>query len=178
MKAIFLFGALLITARLFSQESRDSVGQYNDRHKKTGLWMVYLDEYTNKVDKEDAVFIGYELYDDGECVFPFVGYNARKYTVEFDGVKGAPGSPVPLTGNHRLLLKNNITFEAVYKDGRPVLMKAYRYDKKGERCMKEVLDFTNQYQGTDGTFYYQLYHYDFVRLEGYYRKGNKSWGVQ
>lgn len=164
---------LFVAGGLFAQ-----VDQYNDDHKKTGLWTVYLDEYTNQVDKEEAIFIGYELYDNGKCVYPFAGYKAKFYTPEFDGVEGEPGHPVLLTGTHKLISKSGkVGYEATYKDGRPIVMKAYGYDKSGVCCMTEILDFQNKLNGIDGTFYYQVYSYDEVRTKGYYQETEKGWRV-
>lgn len=180
IRTILILSLLFLTNGLCSQVNQDAVDKYNEKHKKTGLWTVYLDEYTNKVDKSKAVFIGYELFDNGACLIPFSKYRAKKYKVEFDGEKGVPGHPIMLNGTHKLLYKSSgkVSYEGTYKNGRPVVLKAYRYDREGICKMKEILDFGNQYNHIDGTFYYQIFGYDEQpALKGYYQKGKKGWYV-
>ncbi|MCD6066926.1 MAG: hypothetical protein K0S33_1752 [Bacteroidetes bacterium] len=174
-----LLSFIILVNALVAQISNDSANKYNDNHKKNGLWEVYLNEFTNPTGKDKAIFIGYELYDNGECVYPFTKYKVKKYTVVFEGKKGTTSAPVLLNGNIKFLYPSGkVAYEGQYRNGRPVYLNAFNYDKQGNCTMKELLDFANTYNNIDGTFYYQYFGPgNKLYKRGYYRKGDKGWRV-
>jgi hypothetical protein len=181
IRQFFILTLFLTISNLFSQNLSDTINKYNDKHKKIGFWQVYLNEYANKVDKKNAFYIGYELYDNvGECVYPFSKHpRPKKYIIKYSGITSQRGNPTPINGILKLLYKNgNPSYEELYQNGRPVLIKAFRWDKNGICSMEEILDYTKMFNNIDGTFYYELFGYDHKLFQhGYYKKSVKGWRV-
>jgi len=57
---------LLSFLAAFAQESSDTLNQYNEKHKKTGYWVCYLDSSFNLASQENAKYYGFENYDNGK----------------------------------------------------------------------------------------------------------------
>lgn len=173
-----LVALILLSSGGFAQG--DTLNQTSVSRKKTGLWVVYLDEAGTPTREDAAVFIGYERYDDGYCIWPFGKPECTKHLqVESDGKKGEAGHPLPINGNIKLYdRRGRLVYDSDYANGYPLLLRSYRYNRKGHCITRELLDFTMPYRGTAGTFGYQLYNSkEELVSRGYFRQGNKGWRI-
>jgi hypothetical protein len=178
MKNLILFLFLTNGLCCFSQEIQlNSLNKRNSHHKKDGVWVKYLDKDLNEVDKEFSNFYGYEIYDNGKWVMFFSGKKHNEKNA-FNGKAGELGKPILLNGTFMFYNQKGILeYEETYKEGMPWLMFSYRFDKDGVCTMKEVLDYSKQYQNTPGTFYYEYYASGALVSSGYYQKVGKKWRV-
>ena len=155
----------------------DTLNQLNAKGKKNGYWKVYLDDKLEPVTSESsAYFYGYEYFDNGKNVFPFL-YDKGK--IVYNSIVPDKGKPALLGGTFRWYNENGIlTEENVYKDGYPFLIKNYFFPKKRpEEVSMQVLYFDKQYNNTPGTCYYEEYYKGRLKDKRWYRNGENGWKV-
>lgn len=176
---LFLFLMTISQVCLAQEAISDTLNRRNAKNKKDGLWLVYLDKNASIVDKEDACFYGYEMYDNGEWVMFFKANNNRKYkNIIFNGIKGETGNPLLLYGTFFFYdKKGRLIYEETYRDGMPLLLLSYGYDIEGVIIMKEILDYSKPYNNVQGTFFYEYYSFGELKSSGYFKKNGKSWKV-
>ena len=90
----------------FSQESTDTLNQYNDKHKKNGYWVVYLDSNVNLTSQENAKYYGYEHYDNGKN--PIKSFFKEKWRKNYKTVYTPNGEPQFKDG--LLLIDGTVTY--------------------------------------------------------------------
>jgi hypothetical protein len=141
-----------------SRAQNDTLNKYNNRGKKQGYWITYLDTALNTTEKKDnAILYGYTYYDNGKKVNPLQNLLRKAKTSVGDDLKKNRGNPVLINGTFLIYNKENkVEYEEVYENGKPRLKTAYSWDKNGNRS-KETLDYQNKYMGQEGSFYFQQY---------------------
>ncbi|MES2588669.1 MAG: hypothetical protein V4622_06790 [Bacteroidota bacterium] len=174
----------LITILLFPLiciSQNDTLNKYLNG-KKNGTWMVYLDRKLNPIeDSSFAFFIAYENYDLGDRIFkyykhPFKDVDSVMHSEEWP----VQGKPQILSGIFKWYSTDGkILGHEEYRDGLPWYMKTYQYyNKKPQKCgFNEVLDWSKNYNGIFGTYYYEEYWDEKLDFYGWFRKGKRGWRV-
>ena len=158
----------------------DSLNRFNDKGKKDGYWIQYLDSLAYPTDSTNSYFWGYELYDNGLRVFRFSDRNPlwKKYRLVFDGHLPSKGRPIQIEGTFKWYANEiQIANEEIYKNGKPFYFKSYNYSKSDpfNSSFNEVLYFDKLYNNTRGTFYYEEYFNGTLGRKYWFRKGRKEW---
>jgi hypothetical protein len=174
-----LFSFLFCSAWGSSQVNTDTLNKFNSKHKKQGFWVVYLTDHLLPVkDAQKACYYAFNYFDNGVKVgfFPWAGKerkNAGRLSSEGQSKEGAP---VLLNGNFKYYDKNGKkTLDEIYKNGTPLLMEAYTFDKSGICVLKETCDFTKMYNNQFGSFYYeQNYYVNNIIDHTWYGKSDKG----
>lgn len=174
-----LFIALLLS-NLTLCGQRDTLNRFNDKGKKNGYWVQYLDSLLYATDSSNSYFYGYDLYDNGLKVFTFSARpnSWKKSKLVYDGQLPEKGKPKPIEGTFKWYSPEmRIESEEVYKAGRPFYMKSYVYSKKDpiNSSFNEVLYFDRLYKNIPGTFYYEEYWDGKLSRKYWFRKGRKKW---
>ncbi len=125
---------LLCFLAAFAQESTDTLNQYNEKHKKTGYWVCYLDYDFNLTTFEKFPgYYGYEYYDNGKNTVKNF-YKAkwrRAYQITYK-----PNHPITdstainlIDGTVTYSNRDTVYHVEVYKNGIPVTRKQFmEYD--------------------------------------------------
>jgi hypothetical protein len=168
---------------LFAVAQRDTLNKFNTKGKKQGYWLCYLDDKFKVTDSAKAVYVGFDLYDNGQNltrIGEMRNFDAEKIvdSVAFTNFK---------MEHYKLLhgkalfcnKEGSIIAEEVYNYGNPVRMIAYCDYKNFPETVgapKEIVDFNKLYNGMKGTHYYELrFCSDGHTRKYYFRKGRKKW---
>jgi hypothetical protein len=141
-------------SRLISQS--DTLNQYNDKGKKQGYWLAYLNEKLKRTDSCNAIYYGYEYFENGQNLTNLSKRDIKKYTIEPSMPKRS-GLPILLDGEFVLKPNSSVKYLESYKNGMPYIFKAY-VDFKNIKKMnfeQEYLDFTKKYKNQIGSFYWE-----------------------
>lgn len=164
------------------KSQNDTINQFV-KGKKNGTWKVYLDSSLNKVDIIDsAFFIAFESYDFGDCIFK---YNNNQNRIDADSISYSlnwpkKGSPQLLSGVFKFYTNDGrIISHEEYKNGLPWYWKSFIYYKsEPKKCgINEVFDWSKQYNGIKGTYYYVVYWDSEIHIHGWFRKGKRGWRI-
>lgn len=177
-KEIFFIATSFFLALTLSSQT-DSLNKFNSKGKKTGWWTVFLNDKidpTNK--KEDAYYLGYELWDNGEPVFKYYKHRLNKNKMTTDA-KPEKGNPQLLSGTFKWYTKEGILMlDETYKDGSPVFFNIYDYTKSFSNSTSNVIaevDYTKKYNGITGTHFYREFFRKGKTIQYWYRKDKKGW---
>lgn len=174
---LFLFLSLQLVC--FSQVPADSLNQRNAKHKKQGLWKVYLNEQLAEADDSaSSYYYAYSYYDNGTLVI-FAGcaprYKKKTIKVTGEGVNTRQGLPVLLNGTFKQYHKKGLALEETYKDGLPVKLITYNPAVDGVPVIIEIMDYNKPYQGQVGSAYYEYFNPDgSIRQKFWFAKNKKG----
>jgi hypothetical protein len=175
--------AFFIICMLFyltASAQTDPLNRLNDKVKKDGYWIQYLDSLLYPTDSANAYFVGYDLYDNGIKVFNFGDRPGlwKKDKLVYEGQLPLKGQAKLLDGTFKLYSPEmRIESEEIYKNGKPFYIKSYVYNKKDpvNSSFNEVLYFDRLYNNIPGTFYYEEYLFGKLRTKYWFRKGKRGW---
>lgn len=180
----FLFFALHVSA----QFNKDTLNRFSDAKKKTGYWLVFLNDKLIPVkDSSQAYFYAYNYYDNGVKAgfFPIANSSRRKSVrVDYHGLSPVKGRPQLLNGHITFFDKDSISMDEVYLNGIPVSRQGFFWDKIKKCKYKQTLDYNHAYKKETGSFYYEYFNYedsiknfnDVALIEKiWYRKKLKTW---
>jgi len=169
----------LFLSTLASVSLNDTLNKYNDKGKKHGYWIIYLDKSINETDRSNSYYFGLQLYDNGQKLFSFIKLKEIKLKVVSDNESSEKGHPVILNGDFKWYRHDSeLVYHHRYENGRPVFYKRYqRNNKKNDSLfLCEFADFNNRYNGVLGTYTDTLYSaYSDTTIELCYRKGKRKW---
>lgn len=174
---------LIITFAFFTLHvsgQSDTLNQLNDKGKKNGYWLQYLDSMAYPTDSSNAYFYGYDLYDNGEGISLYSNRNQlwKQYNFVFDGELPAKGNPIPINGYFTWYkTETQLVNEEIYEDGKPLFWKSYQYTKKDpiNPAYNEVRYFDQLYHHIPGTFYWEEYWNGKRGKTYWFRNGPKGW---
>jgi hypothetical protein len=178
MTRILIIIFILITLNISGQT--DSLNRLDEKGKKNGYWVQYLDSLLYPTDSSNSYFYGYDLYDHGLRVFKFSDRpkSWKKDKMVFEGQLPGKGMPKPVEGTFKFYRPEiRIESEEIYKDGKPFYMKSYIYSKKDQvnSMFNEVLYFDKLYNNIPGTFFYEEYDDGKLTRKYWFRKGQRKW---
>jgi hypothetical protein len=159
----------------------DTLNQFV-KHKKDGVWKVYLDSSLNRVENIDsAFFIAFESYDLGEQIFKYYKHSSSDAdSVSYNLDWPSKGSPQVISGVFEWYFNDGRIIEhEEYMNGWPWYWKSFTYYKNDpQKCgINEILDWSKQYNNVEGTYYYEVLWDKKVYEYGWFRKGKKGWKV-
>jgi len=169
---------LLISLSAFSFSQAEKLNQFDDKGKKDGKWILYLDSKWNKLkDSTTAVYCRYTYYDHGVHSYP-MGAGGKKNWICIrmgDGIQKI-GKMILLDGEYRWSdPKGRTIYIHTLKNGEYLSYKEYY--ESGE--LHEFFDYTKHFEGQPLSWY--IYVYDKkgkVTYEGWTKKDEKgNWPV-
>lgn len=141
MKKLFFLLSICISFSAASQNEK--LNQLDEKGKKHGKWVVYLDEHWFKVkDSSKAVYYRYNYFDHGVSLYPMGPCGKKGWKLESIPAEGA--SSKMLNGTYKWFTKDGkLSSEHVLKNGEYVSCKEY-YDT-GE--LNQHFDYTKKCKG-------------------------------
>jgi len=152
---------LVLLLGCFSVQAQQTgpFNQYNPKHKKQGLWKVFLtDHLITTKDSTQATYCAYDYYDNGTLVVWTSGaQNVKKKAVRMEHEGDAPqkGKPVLLNGKFKFYDKFGLILDETYKNGLPVFTATCTPTAEGTVVQTETIDYTQTYKGQFCSFRYQ-----------------------
>ena len=178
MKNLFLILILFIGSFGFSQSinnnTLDTLNNYNEKGKRHGYWVEYLNKELRLVKKEEASFYRYVYYDNGTYLSAPSGFSSKKMICKIDGDKPKKDTLVLLNGIYFLYTKKDkIESKAYYKKGLLVILIAYNVRTSVKSAM---FDFTKHYNNQEYSYYIEEYDDKAVlNWSGFVAKKNEKW---
>ena len=180
MEKITLFFVFL--AHISFSQLPNSLNQKNDKGEKCGFWVVYLTDRLIPIkDSTNAFYFAYKFFD-GDYIdnIDLIWERKKASKLVIDGATGIKGKPILLNGDFKFYdKKGRLSWEETYKDGRPLMLQTFTFDKKGECSLHEIIDYSKRYNSQIGSYYFEQYGYSNKLLEGkYYRRQNSKWDFE
>lgn len=140
-KLVFL--SLLLLLSVFSFSQNEKLNQVDEKGKKHGKWIVYLDNNWYKVkDSAKAVFYRYNYFDHGTSLYPMGPCGKKGWKLESATEPGT--SPKLLSGTYKWYNKEGkLSSEHILKNGEYVSCKEYY--PTGE--LNQHFDYTKKCKG-------------------------------
>lgn len=142
MKKLIFFGIALCLS-LFSISQTEKLNQLDEKGKKHGKWVIYLDNNWDKLkDSTKAVYYRYNYYDHGTSLYPMGPCGKKGWTLKT--TSGPPSQNKMLNGTYTWYdKKGKISSEHILKDGHYVSCKEYY--PTGE--LNQHFDYTKKCKG-------------------------------
>ncbi len=106
-RTILVTFSLIIFGLNLSSQS-DTLNMYNSKGKKTGYWLIFLNDKLDPIDKkENAFYSGYESWDNGKPVFGYYKHPFSKNKMPSDQ-QPEKGNPLLVSGTFKWYDKNGI----------------------------------------------------------------------
>jgi hypothetical protein len=175
-QCILTFFLLFIGSAAFSQAD-SLLNQFDDKGKKQGYWLYYLDDKLNPADLKNATYYGFDLYDHGQNLRQLDLSLYKKLPKTHSGSDNSGKSkPLMLEGEFTFSnpgYKINIT----YKDGHLQTVEKYYLENKIARYRVKLIDYTRHYQTNDpGSYYWEVTaHPDSIPRRYWYIKIEDEW---
>lgn len=147
---------VLLTTRTVSQN--DTLNKLNEKNKRHGFWICFLDQNLGKTDSLHAFYYGYELFDNGRNLTALGKRNMKVYSISAPSNMKKVQSPILLNGSFVLLNRNGSERSIEeYKNGYPYIFKAFKAykAKKLNDFELQYFDFSKMYQDQKGSFYFE-----------------------
>jgi len=141
MKHLFFLSALFLS--LISKAQSEKWNQFDDKGKKHGKWVVYLDQNWDKVkDSTKALYYRYNYFDHGVSLYPMGPCGKKGWKLESSPFEGAPSKL--LNGTYKWYTKDGkLSSEHILKNGEYVSCKEYY--ATGE--LNQHFDYTKKCKG-------------------------------
>lgn len=166
---------LLIGSEFFAQN--DTLNKFNNKGKKNGYWIKYLDQNVSPVDSINSYFYGYELYDNGTSLFVYnKDWWLKQSKLSYNDSLPKKGSPILLNGIFSWY-DNKDSLPSIietYKNGYPISIEAYHKCQYHLRHRSEFVDFTKRYNNEIGTYYVESEGFNGMK-KYWFRKEQKKW---
>jgi hypothetical protein len=165
MRYVLMCWFLVVAFAVKCQVNPGIFNAYDDKHKKHGLWKIFLGQnlWIAKTESE-AYYYTYNYYEHGQLVIYGTSggkYKKKAIKVIHEGKLPEKGKPVALNGNYKIYTARGLEEEEEYKDGLPVYEISYDTKDTTDGWTKiELLDYSKPYHGQFGSFYYELYYGD------------------
>lgn len=180
---IILILYIAIMSITLSHAQNDTLNRYNSKGKKQGYWLCFLDEKFKKCDSLKGIYVGFDLYDNGQNLTRIATMARFSYNRKVDSL-----TPTDFKiKNYKILngkvlfydKKNQLIVEHSYLNGYPEKYFAYCTDLKYPECLgkiSEMVDYTEKYNTVKGTFYAEWRSCVTNRIDKYwYIKKGRKW---
>jgi antitoxin component YwqK of YwqJK toxin-antitoxin module len=163
MKMILLF-TISIGIESFLSAQTATLNSFDDKGKKHGKWVVYLDKnWKKKDDSAGAVFYRYTFYEHGTNLHPMGTCGGTGYQLQSPSTEGVALTVKVLDGEYKWYDKKGaLSSVHVFKNGEYVACREYY--PSGE--LHQFFDYTRTCDGEPHSWYVSVYD----------KKGNLTFG--